>query len=217
MRTRTNGGLGRRQAAPLFGNASATPSRFSRLLWASDHSLCSIRYRFFTAVFLPVGAIHFAVFALVQLAVGLPMEKVIGTWRFTLLWLISGTGGYVVSAIFTPYQVRIPCRPQTIALSLAVAVTGCDTQRIHSLLVPPRPDPSPTLLSSQVESGPSPACYGLVAALLIELLQNWKVRRLEAPCAPWHSVGFGDGQVVKRRHGNSRARVWSGCPLGFRE
>lgn len=64
-------------------------------------------YRFMTAVFLPVGALHFLLFALIQLMIGQSMEKVIGTWRFSLLWLISGTGGYIASAIFTPYQVRL--------------------------------------------------------------------------------------------------------------
>ena len=69
-------------------------------------------YRFFTALFLPVGVFHFVFFGLLQLLVGLTMERAIGWWRFSLLWLISGTGGYLFSALFTPYQIETgpsPC------------------------------------------------------------------------------------------------------------
>jgi len=60
-------------------------------------------WRFITPIFLHVGILHFTFNVLFQLSVGPQIEASCGTLRFFLIFMISGIGGNIVSAIFSPY------------------------------------------------------------------------------------------------------------------
>lgn len=59
-------------------------------------------YRFMTAIFLHVGVIHFAINAVAQYALVAQVECVAGSPRTLLMYLFSGTFGFLVSALFSP-------------------------------------------------------------------------------------------------------------------
>ena len=65
-------------------------------------------WRLVTATFVHAGAVHFILNMAIQLTVGIALERVFGWWRFTIVYLLSGIGGNILSGIFLP-QVRVFC------------------------------------------------------------------------------------------------------------
>eukprot|EP00298_Acanthocystis_sp_HF-20_P011723 c19538_g1_i1.p1 GENE.c19538_g1_i1~~c19538_g1_i1.p1 ORF type:complete len:575 (+),score=236.91 c19538_g1_i1:65-1789(+) len=61
-------------------------------------------YRFTTAIFLHVGVIHFIMNALGQYVLVAQIEFVAGFWRTLLMYVVSGTCGFMISAIFSADQ-----------------------------------------------------------------------------------------------------------------
>jgi hypothetical protein len=59
-------------------------------------------YRFFTPIFLHVGIIHLITNLIAQLAVGIPLERTFGSIRIALIYILSGIGGNLLSAVGLP-------------------------------------------------------------------------------------------------------------------
>eukprot|EP00038_Savillea_parva_P010092 m.187851 g.187851 ORF g.187851 m.187851 type:complete len:615 (-) comp17209_c0_seq1:177-2021(-) len=59
-------------------------------------------YRFILPIFLHSGIIHYGVNMYLQLGLGSQIERTTGTLRMGLIYMISGIGGYVTSAVFSP-------------------------------------------------------------------------------------------------------------------
>eukprot|EP00049_Salpingoeca_infusionum_P007817 m.126572 g.126572 ORF g.126572 m.126572 type:complete len:471 (+) comp13835_c2_seq1:145-1557(+) len=73
-------------------------------------------YRLLLAPFIPAGVIHFFLFTGAQYFIGRTIEQTIGTTRFVLIYLCCVIGGYAVSAILTPYQVKVGASPAVYGL-----------------------------------------------------------------------------------------------------
>jgi len=58
-------------------------------------------WRFITAVFLHVGVIHFVLNALGQYVLVSGIEFVAGPWRTAFMYIMSGAGGFLISALFS--------------------------------------------------------------------------------------------------------------------
>eukprot|EP00056_Hartaetosiga_gracilis_P009437 m.135784 g.135784 ORF g.135784 m.135784 type:complete len:891 (-) comp13126_c0_seq1:26-2698(-) len=87
-------------------------------------------YRLFSAIFLHAGLIHFIVVVLLQVAIIPDVERVAGWWRVGLIFFSSAVGGFVVSGLFSRYQVTV---------------------------------------------GGSGGTIGIVGALMVELIQSWRL------------------------------------------
>lgn len=87
-------------------------------------------YRLYLALFIHVGIIHLLVVLLFQHSVATDIEKLAGWFRMSLIYCLSGAGGYTVSCLFTPYE---------------------------------------------ISAGASPALYGLLGCLFVELFQSWRL------------------------------------------
>lgn len=59
-------------------------------------------WRLITAMFLHAGIIHLVTNLMVQIIFGIVLERRFGTIRFATIYLISGIGGNLMSAIFVP-------------------------------------------------------------------------------------------------------------------
>lgn len=63
-------------------------------------------YRIFTSLFLHAGVLHLILSVGVQMIVMRDLEKLIGCHRISLIYILSGCIGSLVSGIFLPYQVE---------------------------------------------------------------------------------------------------------------
>eukprot|EP00052_Salpingoeca_macrocollata_P026336 m.244289 g.244289 ORF g.244289 m.244289 type:complete len:766 (-) comp22558_c1_seq6:32-2329(-) len=68
-------------------------------------------FRFISPLFLHAGVLHFLPVLLVQWTVGKQIEKTAGALRTSLIYFISGIGGWVISGIFSPYTVDVGADP----------------------------------------------------------------------------------------------------------
>lgn len=59
-------------------------------------------YRFFTAIFAHAGVLHFLGNMMLQLSLGVQIERVAGTLRTALIYMMAGVGGYLTSCVFSP-------------------------------------------------------------------------------------------------------------------
>jgi membrane associated rhomboid family serine protease len=59
-------------------------------------------WRLITSVFLHAGIIHLAFSVVFKLVAGFALERRIGWWRTAVLYLFSGLGGTLISALFLP-------------------------------------------------------------------------------------------------------------------
>uniref|UniRef100_A0A1I7XMM4 Rhomboid domain-containing protein n=1 Tax=Heterorhabditis bacteriophora TaxID=37862 RepID=A0A1I7XMM4_HETBA len=64
-------------------------------------------YRLFIALFLHAGIIHCAITVFIQLWLMRDLEKLIGWLRMAILYIGSGIGGNLASAIFVPYNPEV--------------------------------------------------------------------------------------------------------------
>lgn len=79
-------------------------------------------YRFVLAPFLSVGVNHLLLLLIAEMILALDVEKVIGTWRFIVIFWVGTIGGYVLSGIFTPYQVQCGSSPGLYGLAACLIV-----------------------------------------------------------------------------------------------
>jgi membrane associated rhomboid family serine protease len=63
-------------------------------------------WRFITPIFVHAGVIHLVFNMLFQVFSCRQMEREIGTWRMTILYLISGVGGNIFGANFASVYLR---------------------------------------------------------------------------------------------------------------
>lgn len=71
-----------------------------------DDNLFQI-YRLFTSIFLHAGLIHILISFAFQYYIMRDYEKLIGSTRIGLIYLLSGIGGNLTSAIFVPYRAEV--------------------------------------------------------------------------------------------------------------
>ncbi|KAI9205788.1 rhomboid family-domain-containing protein [Polychytrium aggregatum] len=87
-------------------------------------------FRFLTPIFLHGGILHFLMNMMFQLRTGLQMERDFGSLRYSIIYLISGIGGFAFGGNFSGF----------------VPSVGC-----------------------------SGSLYGLMACLVLDLAQHWKI------------------------------------------
>jgi len=66
-------------------------------------------YRFASAILLHGGLVHLLMNLMMQIRTGFPLERSMGTWRIAIVYLISGVGGFIFSAIFTANTPTVGC------------------------------------------------------------------------------------------------------------
>ncbi|VBB25939.1 unnamed protein product [Acanthocheilonema viteae] len=64
-------------------------------------------YRLFIPLFLHAGIIHCILTVFIQILYMRDLEKLLGWARIALLYMVSGIGGYLASAIFVPYKPEV--------------------------------------------------------------------------------------------------------------
>lgn len=85
-----------------------TPSTQSLLLWGANYSALVTSgqwWRLFSCMFLHVGIIHIAFNMFVLWNIGKFMERLLGSYGFLVVYLISGLCGSVASIWWKPFQV----------------------------------------------------------------------------------------------------------------
>ena len=99
-----------------------------------------------------------------------------GWLRMFFIYIISGIGGYLMSANFTPYQVCPVCLPPPARFS----PRGLEASSINTCLpFDSRQSDGAPYIAPKVSTGASPALYGLLGCLFVELFQSWRL--LESP------------------------------------
>ncbi|XP_022080248.1 inactive rhomboid protein 2-like isoform X2 [Acanthaster planci] len=87
-------------------------------------------YRIFLSLFLHAGIFHCILSVIMQMTILRDLEKLAGFFRISVIYIFSGIGGNITSAIFIPYR---------------------------------------------AETGPAGAQFGLLACLVVEVLQSWQI------------------------------------------
>ncbi|XP_003746466.1 inactive rhomboid protein 1 [Galendromus occidentalis] len=64
-------------------------------------------YRLLTSLFLHAGLLHFALTAIVQMWLMRDLERIYGPHRIGAIYMMSGIGGNLASAIFVPYRADV--------------------------------------------------------------------------------------------------------------
>lgn len=91
-------------------------------------------YRLFTAMFLHNGVVHVAMNMLLAWRMGAPLEKFYGWSRILTIWVLSGVGGNLLSAIMLPQIVTVGASSCVFGL-LGVLLSDL-IQNWHRLLTP---------------------------------------------------------------------------------
>ncbi|RWS15919.1 inactive rhomboid protein 1-like protein [Dinothrombium tinctorium] len=87
-------------------------------------------YRLFISLFIHAGFFHLFITFLVQFYIMPDIEKLTGSTRIAIIYLVSGIGGNLASAIFVPYRAEV---------------------------------------------GPSGSQFGLLACLIVEVINSWEI------------------------------------------
>ena len=122
-------------------------------------------WRFFTAIFVHAGIVHLLLNLTTQYRLGFDVERSIGHVRVMIIYLSSGVFGFLLSSIFnktTRKATHFACPFLAFFFFLSA---HCSNNIVCLFLF---------FLASVGCSG---ALYGLVAVLLVDLLQNWKLVR----------------------------------------
>eukprot|EP00276_Gloeochaete_wittrockiana_P003642 CAMPEP_0184659832 /NCGR_PEP_ID=MMETSP0308-20130426/31242_1 /TAXON_ID=38269 /ORGANISM="Gloeochaete witrockiana, Strain SAG 46.84" /LENGTH=338 /DNA_ID=CAMNT_0027099947 /DNA_START=16 /DNA_END=1029 /DNA_ORIENTATION=+ len=100
-----NGGLESFQANPLFGPNTDTLVRMG----AKDVKLIRAgeAYRWFAPMILHGGLLHVAFILISQLGFGFTIESKIGSFRTAAIYILSGVGGTVASALMDPRSISV--------------------------------------------------------------------------------------------------------------
>ena len=64
-------------------------------------------YRVWTSLFLHAGVIHMTITILFQYYIMRDIEKLIGAFRVGVIYMLSGIGGNLASAVFVPYRAEV--------------------------------------------------------------------------------------------------------------
>ncbi|XP_006816352.1 inactive rhomboid protein 1-like [Saccoglossus kowalevskii] len=91
-------------------------------------------YRLWLSLFLHAGLLHLALTVVFQMTILRDLEKLAGWLRISLIYMMSGVAGNLLSAIFIPYRAEV---------------------------------------------GPAASLFGILACLIVEVLQSWQL--LEKP------------------------------------
>lgn len=94
------------EEATLCSQVSCMSDVCGMLQIKRDDNLLQI-YRLFTSLFLHAGLIHIVVSFVFQYYVMRDFEKLFGSFRLLLLYMLSGMGGNLASAIFVPYRAEV--------------------------------------------------------------------------------------------------------------
>jgi membrane associated rhomboid family serine protease len=101
-----NGGFAPPAQNPMFG-----PSADTLLVVGAEYDEYILNrgewWRFITAIFLHAGLIHIGFNLLAQIPVGIKLERIHGTFRIFVIYMLSGVFGNILSAIFLPYIVSL--------------------------------------------------------------------------------------------------------------
>ena len=57
--------------------------------------------------------LHLAITLVIQMTVGRRIEKVIGWFRLSMIYILSGIGGNLLSAVFVPYQAEVRAKTRS--------------------------------------------------------------------------------------------------------
>lgn len=86
-------------------------------------------YRLFTALFLHAGLIHLSLTVALQYSIMRDVERLLGSTRMAVIYILSGVGGYLASAAFVPYHTQVgPSGSQfaLLACLMAEIINGWD-------------------------------------------------------------------------------------------
>jgi membrane associated rhomboid family serine protease len=72
----------------------------------SHHTEGDVRWRFIVPMFMHGGLTHIVFNLLFQMTTGFDLERTFGWWRVALIYLISGTFGFIFGASFSSFRVR---------------------------------------------------------------------------------------------------------------
>ncbi|KFM66560.1 Inactive rhomboid protein 1, partial [Stegodyphus mimosarum] len=64
-------------------------------------------YRLWTSLFLHAGILHLLITVIIQYLIMTDLEKLVGALRISIIYLMSGVGGNLASAIFVPYRAEV--------------------------------------------------------------------------------------------------------------
>jgi membrane associated rhomboid family serine protease len=64
-------------------------------------------YRIWTPIFLHAGLGHLVITVVFQYFIMRDIEKMAGPTRIAIIYLVSGIGGYLASAIFVPFRAEV--------------------------------------------------------------------------------------------------------------
>ena len=73
-------------------------------------------WRLITAIFLHGGVIHLVLNQLFLFYIGLPLERIYGTLRISIIYFFSGIGGNLLSAVFLPNVITVGASGSLFAL-----------------------------------------------------------------------------------------------------
>ncbi|KAK8530692.1 hypothetical protein V6N13_030640 [Hibiscus sabdariffa] len=91
---------------PLFGPSSSTLKKLGALQW-TDVAVKHQGWRLITCIWLHAGVIHLLVNMLSLVFIGIRLEQQFGFVRIGILYLVSGFGGSVVSALFIRNNISV--------------------------------------------------------------------------------------------------------------
>lgn len=81
-------------------------------------------YRLFTALFLHAGLIHLSFTVVIQYYIMRDIERLVGSTRMALIYILPGIAGYIASASFVPYHTQVgPSGSQFALLACLMAET----------------------------------------------------------------------------------------------
>jgi len=100
-----NGGFEPLSTNPWFGISTQTAIDFGGKY--NPPMLNGQWWRFITPMFLHVGIIHYLMNMILQIPIGLQLERIMGWWRVCFIYIISGIAGNLLSALFLPRLVSV--------------------------------------------------------------------------------------------------------------
>lgn len=88
-------------------------------------------WRVFTAIFIHIGLEHFVVNMLTLYFLGRQIEDIFGSWKFLLLYLMSGVMGNLFVVLFSPNSVTVGASTSLFGLFASVVVLRYVTRNYY--------------------------------------------------------------------------------------